>query len=696
MPLADWKPTDTAAVASLIGGIFGQRRRRRRRASPRRCAPRDARFGRKRGAQGVRRLPLARTTPRRRSPRRGASRFPDPKRGAAQGRAGAGCGGRRAVAIPDRGSVQRLRPGRRRRRRRRRGRAAARAAVAARRCGKGGLELDGPVLERHAGARQPTPMSGRPLGVTGPQVAYYSPEILFELDLHGGGVRHPRRRLPRASASTCCSGAARTSPGAPPRRPPTTWTSSWRSCASPSGAAPTRAVDALPLQGPLRADDGPGARAAHAGPVGGRHRRRGPRHQAASCCAPCTARSPARPPSRASRSRSPAARSTYFHELDSALAFKRLNRNEVTDARSFQRTMATINFLFNWFYTDERDIAYLQSGWFPLRARGTDPSLPTWGTGRYDWRGFNAGDVHLGPGVLQPAAEGHQPAARLHRQLEQQAGARAGGRPTTVLDFNSVHRSERLEDRVRAAISGLGEDRPAQARVDHGRRRHRRPARPGGLPVAAPGDRPPARRAASGGWSGCSTPGPRAASHRVDRNGDNVYEDSRRRGAHGRLVGAARARHLRAGARHATWSTASRALNTFDQPPGPGGSAFFDGWYGYVEKDLRTLLGQRGARHATRAATAAAARCAEGRGARRRRLASLRRCRAILVRTLKAAAAAAEARYGAPLESLQVPATCAEAHAAALRPDHLHRHRRALHRRRSRGRTAARSSRRSR
>ena len=54
--------------------------------------------------------------------------------------------------------------------------------------------------------------------------------------------------------------------------------------------------------------------------------------------------------------------------------------------------MATINFLFNWFYNDERDIAYLQSGWFPLRARGTDPSLPDAGArARFDWRSFNAG-----------------------------------------------------------------------------------------------------------------------------------------------------------------------------------------------------------------------------------------------------------------------------------------------------------------
>jgi hypothetical protein len=50
----------------------------------------------------------------------------------------------------------------------------------------------------------------------------------------------------------------------------------------------------------------------------------------------------------------------------------------------------------------------------------------------------------------------------------------------------------------------------------------------------------------------------------------------------------------------------------------------------------------------------------KGRGKRRRRLASLRRCRAIVVRTLAESAGRAEARYGAPLESLRVPATCPE------------------------------------
>ncbi len=147
-------------------------------------------------------------------------------------------------------------------------------------------------------------------------------------------------------------------------------------------------------------------------------------------------------------------------------------------------------------------------------------------------------------------------------------------------------------------------------------------------------------------------------SHRVDRNGDNVYEDSGAvalmdawweplvRGIYEPVLGSDLVERV-------------RALLPFDDPPGPGGSAYFGGWYGYVEKDLRTLLGRRCA-GATRAATAAAARCARAAASRKRRRASRRRCRAILVRTLKEAAPKAEARYGAPLESLRVPATCDE------------------------------------
>ena len=43
----------------------------------------------------------------------------------------------------------------------------------------------------------------------------------------------------------------------------------------------------------------------------------------------------------------------------------------------------------NWFYVDNHNIAVIQSGWFPRHARGTNPDLPIWGTGQYDWRGFD-------------------------------------------------------------------------------------------------------------------------------------------------------------------------------------------------------------------------------------------------------------------------------------------------------------------
>jgi acyl-homoserine lactone acylase PvdQ len=88
------------------------------------------------------------------------------------------------------------------------------------------------------------------------------------------------------------------------------------------------------------------------------------------------------------------ARSTYFHEADSALGFSALNDpNQVRGARSFQRAASDINFAFNWFYVDANHSAYYQSGWYPQRAKGTSPDFPVWGTGAYDWRKFDS-DLH--------------------------------------------------------------------------------------------------------------------------------------------------------------------------------------------------------------------------------------------------------------------------------------------------------------
>lgn len=93
-------------------------------------------------------------------------------------------------------------------------------------------------------------------------------------------------------------------------------------------------------------------------------------------------------------------RSTYGRELPSLLAFQSVNDPEYMrgGAKAFQRAFSTdLEYSFNWLYLDGRDIAYQHSCKCPQRARGSDPYLPTWGDGAWDWEGFL-------PSAGQPAA----------------------------------------------------------------------------------------------------------------------------------------------------------------------------------------------------------------------------------------------------------------------------------------------------
>jgi acyl-homoserine lactone acylase PvdQ len=87
-------------------------------------------------------------------------------------------------------------------------------------------------------------------------------------------------------------------------------------------------------------------------------------------------------------------RSTYGHELASALAFADLNMNRVHSARDFIRVMNQEEFSFNWVYADDRDIALFSAARLPNRAPGVDIGLPTIGTGNYEWQGFEPLAAH--------------------------------------------------------------------------------------------------------------------------------------------------------------------------------------------------------------------------------------------------------------------------------------------------------------
>jgi acyl-homoserine lactone acylase PvdQ len=84
------------------------------------------------------------------------------------------------------------------------------------------------------------------------------------------------------------------------------------------------------------------------------------------------------------------ARTTYFHEADSSDGLFRYNDpREMTGPEAFRKATDGINFAFNWSYIDGEHIAYQLSGWYPQRAKGVSPDFPVFGTGEFDWKGFD-------------------------------------------------------------------------------------------------------------------------------------------------------------------------------------------------------------------------------------------------------------------------------------------------------------------
>ncbi|MFL5868549.1 MAG: penicillin acylase family protein [Thermoleophilaceae bacterium] len=640
---APWKETDSAAVASLIGTMVGLGGGHEAQVSQVLEAA-ERRFGRRRGQAVFRDLrrrddPEAPVTTTRRW------RFDR-----------AGRVNRQAVALPDLGSIQPRDPvvsGRS---------ASDRAAGPAwlRRLQSRGVSLGGLGHSNALLVTRRRSSSGRPLAVMGPQVSYYSPEILMEEDLHGPGIDARGSAFPGVNQYVLIG-----------RGPDFAWSATSnesdnvdefveRLC-EPGGSRPTRASTHYVYKGRCRpmvvrdnvlhwtpgpsdlADD-PGARprsfdlrverSVH-GPI------------------QATATVHGRPVAIA------AARSTYFHELDASVAFKRLTDGEVHDASDFLHAMGRVNTLFNWFYVDDRDVAWLQSGWFPRRARGTDPSLPTWGTGRWDWRGFD------------PASFDSQ---RLgFRQLPKQINPRRGyftnwnTKPAhgwrsadDHFQYGPVHRSDMLEKRVRAGLRGrrkmsltdLVRAMEEAATVDlRGQEVY-----PWMRRVIGRTRDPAARQALRilDAWV-------RGGAHQRDLDRSGSFDESPAvalmaewwprlvRGAFQPALGPALVGRI-------------ADVIPFHDGPDTDGDAYFTGWYGYVGKDMRMLLRRRVRGRFSRTYC----------GGTRRRRGSRRRCRRVLLRTLDQAAAAVRARYRVGrLADVRVPSTCAVADPPACAQDYF-------------------------
>jgi hypothetical protein len=143
-------------------------------------------------------------------------------------------------------------------------------------------------------------------------------------------------------------------------------------------------------------------------------------------------------------------RSTYMHELDSAVGFSMFNDPSAMGSPSqFFRSADRVGYAFNWLYANPHHIAYFNSGRNPVRAWNTDPLFPTWSASA--WRGYR-GAAQLSPGSLtevQTSLEAH-PHATDQPFLTSWNNKQAPGYndASTGQEFASVYRSQLLDRQI--------------------------------------------------------------------------------------------------------------------------------------------------------------------------------------------------------------------------------------------------------
>ena len=420
---------------------------------------------------------------------------------------------------------------------------------------------------------------GRPIAVMGPQVAYFSPQILMEMELHGPGIASRGVGFPGISfytllgrgdgyawSATSAGGdlvdifaerLCEPNGGKPIlnsnhyRRsgkcvPLYTRTDQW--AAKPTaGGIPDPGAESIVVEMTTQRTDN--------GIVQARGRIKGVPHAFVQ------------------------QRSSFKAEVDSAFAYiDIMNPNRIDNAQDFQRAFAKFSFTFNWFFVDGKDIAFQLGGYHPIRAPGVDLDLPNFGTRRWRWRGmlsfkntpkarsprrgfitswnnkqapgFRASDGQYGYGPVhrvQPLNDGIQ---RIKRR----------GRKVRLVDLVNIMGDAGTVDLRGYAVL------PHMLRVI-GQSPTKRIDRAMDLLRV---------------WH-------RSGAHRRDRNKDGRYEHS----AAVALMDRWWERALKAIFTPALGNAYAALPAPHDNPPGPRGSAYIEGLYGHVQKDLRTLLGRR-------------------------------------------------------------------------------------------------------
>jgi acyl-homoserine lactone acylase PvdQ len=385
------------------------------------------------------------------------------------------------------------------------------------------------------------------LAVMGPQLGYYYPEIVEQMDLHGPGINAQGVTVPGLAmyiliGRTQNYAWSLTSAGGDVRD-----VYAERLC-EPNGSAPTRSSTHYVYNGACRAFE-----SFNAGLLGGQ-----PLIYNVSVHGPVFATTTIGGfPYALSRRRS-----TFGRDALNLAALKDLTDGVARSPRKFWKAANEFGFTFNWAYASRKATAYFSSGLLPRRPRGLDRRLPTLGNGNYEWTGFLSRDEHphqkSGPGGLLLNWNNQSAPGFMHGDDEPY------GSVQHVELFDRFPRRVRITDNVGIMNRAATEDDRALVWPVISR-------------VLRSGPAPNARDQKVvdllDDWVRRDAP-------RLDANGDGFYDNA------GPVISDAAWRPIADAVMKPVFGT---LLGALDGVRGLGGQSAES----YVDKDLRTLLGQR-------------------------------------------------------------------------------------------------------
>ncbi|MFD5521573.1 penicillin acylase family protein [Streptomyces sp. NPDC127066] len=289
-------------------------------------------------------------------------------------------------------------------------------------------------------------------------------------------------------------------------------------------------------------------------------------------------------------------RTSYMHEADSIIGFQMLNDPDfVKSPATFQSAVQNINYTFNWFYADSAHTAYYNSGDNPVRASGVDAEFPVWAQAAYEWRNWD------------PATNtaSYTPASAHPNSVDQDYyiswnNKQAKDYTTASWGDGSVHRGDLLEDRVSKLVTAGGVTRSAlvKAMADAALADLRaEDVLPGLLKVV--NSSPVTDSTAAAAVSKLSAWVTAGARRKETSSGSHTYADADAI----RILDAWWPLLVKAEFQPGLGSDLYTAFGNnlpVDEAPSAGhgptgshaGSSFQYGWWSYVDKDIRAVLGE--------------------------------------------------------------------------------------------------------